>query len=84
MYTEFIIIYIGLGILALLSIANIILLIMLLKNNVGGKIVTYKNNIGNSNKYVSMNGQTGVVFCKNCATRFDASTRICPKCGTQR
>lgn len=29
-------------------------------------------------------GYGSVVFCKNCATQYDASAKCCPKCGTPR
>ncbi len=29
-------------------------------------------------------GYGSVVFCKNCATQYDASARCCPRCGTPR
>lgn len=76
MYTEFLIIYIGLGILALLGIAILILLIMLLKKDQGGYIPQ------NNNYTPTPTGN--IVFCKKCAAEFDSSQRACPKCGTPR
>ena len=29
-------------------------------------------------------GTNGVVFCKSCATQFDARHKVCPRCGTPR
>ena len=29
-------------------------------------------------------GSSGVVFCKSCATQFDARHKVCPRCGTTR
>lgn len=29
-------------------------------------------------------GYGSVVFCKNCATQYDASAKCCPRCGTPR
>ena len=29
-------------------------------------------------------GTSGVVFCKSCATQFDARHKVCPRCGTPR
>lgn len=82
MYPEFVAIYIGLGVLALMMIAVIILLIVLLNKSSGTN--TYKN----EKKMYSLNQQQAangkVVFCRNCATQFDASQHCCPKCGTQR
>lgn len=82
MYTEFIIIYIGLGILAVLAIAILVMLILLFKREQVGYIQQ-------SNNYTPVNQTatttTGnIVFCKKCATEFDSSQRTCPKCGTPR
>ena len=84
MYTEFVIIYIGMGILALLSIASIALLIIVMKkmgNGFSGNPERYSSKPQN---YGHNNAQVGVVFCKNCGTQFDGATHVCPKCGTPR
>lgn len=84
MYTEFIIIYIGVGISVLLSIVSVVLLLKLLKRTGGSR---YGNAGGFADKpqsYGTQSVKTGVVFCKYCGTRFDAATRVCPKCGTPR
>lgn len=77
MYIEFLVIYIGLAIAIILSIVNLILLLKRTSNNgsVSKKIIsanTAPSEVGN------------IVFCKSCATQFDASERCCPKCGTPR
>lgn len=82
MYPEFVAIYVGLGVLALMMITVIILMIVLLNRSLGTN--AYKN----EKKMYSLNQQQAaggkVVFCRNCAMQFDASQRCCPKCGTQR
>lgn len=82
MYTEFLIIYIGLGILAVLGIAILILLIMLLKKDQGVYIPQNNNYTPNVQTTATPNGN--IVFCKKCAAEFDSSQRACPKCGTPR
>lgn len=82
MYTEFLIIYIGLGILVLLGIAILILLIMLLKKDQGAYIPQNNNYIPNVQTTATPSGN--IVFCKKCAAEFDSSQRACPKCGTPR
>lgn len=82
MYTEFLIIYIGLGVLALLGIAILILLIKLLKNDQGG-YVPQKGNYSPNFKPAPMPGGS-IVFCKKCAAEFDSTQRVCPRCGTPR
>lgn len=84
MYAEFIIIYVGMGILALLSIASIVLSAIILKkagSGFSGKPGRYTDK---SKSFEYASNQIGVVFCKNCGTQFDGTTRVCPKCGTPR
>ena len=83
MYTEFLIIYIGLGILALLGIAILILLIMLLTQD-QGVYVPQNNNFITPNVQTAATPTGNIVFCKKCAAEFDSSQRACPKCGTPR
>ena len=76
MYPEFIAIYVGLGVLAVLLFTVIGLLIAVLKKLsfiLGGG----KRKITNS----TMKNETGNAFCIYCGTKFDSSYRICPKCG---
>ncbi|MBR5278289.1 MAG: hypothetical protein IKU23_03385 [Clostridia bacterium] len=82
MYTEFIIIYVLLAILAVLLIGVLVLQIILLKKSSGSNSATYR---GAGNNIASAQTQEGgIAFCRRCATRFDATSRICPKCGTPR
>ena len=82
MYTEFLIIYIGLGILALLGAAILILLIKLLKKDQGGYIPQNNNYAPKVQTAATPTGN--IVFCKKCAAEFSSSLRACPKCGTPR
>lgn len=96
MYTEFLIIYIGLGAVLIMTIANLALLIALLrKNNSSGPrpfgMPRSADRISpetNKKQYVDSGSAAiqggGVVVCKNCSTRYDSSRRICPRCGTPR
>ena len=82
MYPEFIAIYIGLGILAILQIATIILLCILFKKNKVSRQPqhAFHNQYSNNNQP----NNSGVVFCVNCGTQYDATLKVCPKCGKPR
>ncbi len=82
MYTEFLIIYIALGVLFVMLAAVIVMLIMLLKKD-GGMYIP-KNNSYNPPIQSSAAPTGNIVFCKKCAAEFDSSQRVCPKCGTPR
>lgn len=83
MYPEFIPIYIGLALLIILGIAILILLIILLKRSRG--IVTTLSSINISKTQPQAYFTEGnMAFCKKCAAQFNASERVCPKCGTLR
>lgn len=73
MYPEFVVIYVGLGIVLLVTVVNLVFTIKVMKK------------LGdNRNVSVNMNQPTGAVFCKKCATEFDSRLRVCPNCGTTR
>lgn len=74
MYPEFIAIYAGLAVLFVMLLVVLILVIKLTKN--GGSAPRAARRPGPQ--------AGGVVFCKNCATQFNASQRNCPKCGAPR
>ena len=83
MYIEFIGIFIGLGVLFAIQVVMMILLIILLKRS--------KNNSGYSIDSRLLGGQyqnsemlRNTAFCRKCATEFNASQRVCPRCGTPR
>lgn len=86
MYPEFIAIYIGLAVLAALMIVVLILLLKLLKQSdvkqMPRPYVPAENQIAAAPQTGAAPG--GVVFCKRCATEFDASQKVCPRCGTPR
>ncbi len=86
MYPEFIAIYVMLGIVILMLGAVIFLLIKLFKKESGG----YQPNYYAQPQYQQpvqpqyQQGYQNVVFCKSCATQFDASMAYCPNCRTPR
>lgn len=83
-YPEFTPVYIGLLVLiALVLIVAVLEIIILIKMNK----VFVSGNRNSKMTYGGLNSTQSagnVVFCKNCATEFDAKDRICPKCGTTR
>lgn len=86
MYPEFIAIYIGLAILSALMIVVLIFLLKLLKQSEVKQIPRPYVPAENQTAAASQTGAApgGVVFCKRCATEFDASQKVCPRCGTPR
>ena len=84
MYTEFKIIYIGLGIIAALLLAVIILLVLLFKKISSGGGRAEGSRPSTSNFAAPRQTVSGVVFCPNCGTQFDAKHIVCPKCGKPR
>ena len=83
MYPEFVAIYIGLGIVALLQLATAALLLILfkeIKNRPGGA----QPQIFNQQPGAGSPKNSGVAFCVGCGAQFDAALRVCPKCGRQR
>jgi len=90
MYPEFIAIYIMLAVVILMLGAVIFLLIKVSKN-ASGKGNSYMPDQNYNNQYYAQQYQPqyqqqagSVVFCKNCATQFDASQPYCPNCGAMR
>lgn len=78
MYTEFIIGYVLMGVLAILLAAVIVLLCIILKKlstGAPGRPAQYHG---------AYSGGGGTVICRNCAAQFDAAHAVCPKCGTPR
>ena len=100
MYPEFIGIYVLLVILIALSVVSIYLQVSRSKNSGGKSNFNgnQQNNSftpkqPHNSTYPSGNnprqqtpsyGTNGVVFCKSCATQFDAHHKVCPRCGTPR
>lgn len=83
MYPEFIAIYIGLGILAVLQILSIILVIILIVKT--KKQTAHLNSLSDQwGLRVDRQKSFGVVFCVNCGTQFDPVHNVCPKCGKPR
>ena len=73
MYPEFLVIYIGLGVVILLLAAVLVLLIKLLRS-------------GSAVPRQAAEAAAGerVAFCKVCAAELSPTQRFCPKCGTRR
>ena len=76
MYPEFIPIYVGLVVIIILLMIN---LIVMIKRTSGRNIASKKNM-----SYNIAAGGGNIVFCKSCATQYDASQHCCPRCGTAR
>ena len=97
MYPEFIAIYVMLAIVIIMLGAALFVLLMLMKNS-SGRGNSYSMPQQNTDLYCGQQYQQpyqtsyqpqyqqagGVVFCKRCATQFDASQPYCPQCGTGR
>lgn len=91
MYTEFIVIFVLLGLVIVISVFNMILLIMLKResgykaNNVTSTPLQFQNTYMNQNMMQGTSNSMGsVVFCRNCAKQYDATLSRCPNCGTPR
>lgn len=84
MYPEFIAIYVGMGVLAILLIAAIVMLALVLKKLSGGSGVMNSRPQQTARPFGNAGSEIGVVFCRNCATQYDGATRVCPRCGTPR
>lgn len=77
MYPEFLPIYIGLVVIIALLMTILVLVIKRTSNSTSAqKRITPVN--------TAPTGAGAVVFCKNCATRFEPYQNYCPKCGTPR
>ena len=91
MYTEFILIFAGLGVNFILLVTAIILLIIILRKSSGNlpanafisPPVMTPNQQAPLKSEPALQGNR-VVFCKNCYTQFDSSVQFCPKCGTPK
>lgn len=89
MYPEFIVIYVGLGILLAMVAVLLVLVIKLLKGGSGNQMVSRKAYMGGGtvSGTVIQSGAPAagpMAFCRNCATQFDAKMPSCPRCGTPR
>lgn len=99
MYPEFVPIYVMLVIVILMLCVVLIFLIKLMKNGAGKNnlynVPRQSNDAYYGQQYQQQQYQApyepqyqqqsgNVVFCKHCATQFDASQAYCPRCGTRR
>ena len=82
MYPEFIAIYVGLGILALLQVGTIVLVIVFQrKSNQKSTPNQFFNQTVPSQPQSSSHS---VAFCVGCGTQFDSTLKVCPRCGRPR
>ena len=81
MYIEFVYIFVGLGILAVLLGVSIALQILILKKlgNTASSV-----NYGRANYGGAKSSASGIVFCTNCGKQYDGKHNICPSCGAFR
>lgn len=80
MYPEFIAIYIGLGVLAVLQIITVILVLALgrkLRRGIGR--VSAPSRDPDAMRVPAE--RSGVAFCTNCGAQFSAKVDVCPVCG---
>ena len=84
MYIEFIIIYIGMGVIAALLLVAIALLILVLKKLRSNGHVGVNSSIGFQQSPQRAQPMPGIAFCVGCGTQFDAAHKVCPKCGRPR
>ncbi len=90
MYPEFLVIYIGLGVVILLLAAVLVLLIKLLRSGSAvPRQVTYQPPAASTvpaRPAAAAEAAAGerVAFCKVCAAELSPTQRFCPKCGTRR
>ena len=90
MYPEFLVIYIGLGVVILLLAAVLVLLIKLLRSGRAvPRQVTYQPPAAAAvpaRPAAAPETAAGerVAFCKVCAAELSPTQRFCPKCGTRR
>ena len=80
MYVEFVVIFVLLGVLAVLVLASIVLQILTLKKIGNASGASYPRN----NFALKTSGGSGIVFCPNCGKQYDGKHNICPSCGAFR
>ena len=81
MYSEFVFIYVALAVLLVLVICIFVMQIIVL-NRIKRTFSSHAVNVQTMNRNAITNGN--VVFCKVCATQYDAYLKRCPKCGAIR
>lgn len=79
LYTEFILIYVGLGIVIVMQVVLLILLAVLV-----GKAGKGQNRVSRAVGAVVNQTRQGIVFCPNCAAKLDSAELFCPQCGMAR
>ncbi len=81
MYTEFIIIFVLLGIIIAL-LAGAIVLLLNIKKALQNGAPARKQQSPVSTYDTPPRDNTSIVLCKKCGTHYPAAQRVCPKCGT--
>ena len=96
MYPEFIAIYVMLAIILIALGFVIFFLIKIMKDGAGSSSVSYSQNtqpVINQQYNVDpaqyqqagqYSSQMSVIYCRQCATQYDASNAYCPNCGARR
>ena len=83
MYPEFIAIYVGLGVLAVLQIITIVLVLLTRRKLRRGTERTAEQR-HNTSSMRSTAESRGIAFCTNCGAQFSAKIDVCPICGKPR
>ena len=78
MYSEFIIIYVGLAVNIILTA---VVLFLLIKNKSPGK---KKSKRKSKNSFFDDRSSEVITICKKCALQYDADLKKCPNCGTPK
>lgn len=88
MYTQLIIIFIVLGIFAVLHGITLAMLLKLRQGGVGSEKHSEPTKSAAPKPIkkmpYSMNQEPAIVFCKKCSAPFSSKYGVCPKCGTPR
>lgn len=84
MYTEFVIMYVGLGIVIALQIALTVIGILILKKLGKGSVRPVSYPARPTAGAAPAAAAASTVFCRGCAKQFDGAMRFCPYCGTTR
>lgn len=80
MYIEFIRIYVGLAVIAVLCIVNIVISIIVLKKTANKSDNNYIKPIGDDSGLID----GAVAYCAKCASPMSTWMKHCPKCGASR
>lgn len=88
MYTQLIIIFVVLGIFAVLHIITLAMLLKFRQGGIGSEKPSEptKSAVPKPIKKTpySINQEPAIVFCKKCSAPFSSKYGVCPKCGMPR